>query len=184
MKYIIFDLEATCLKEKRNDFRNETIEIGAVKCIYNNKFLESVNTFNVFIKPYLNPKLSDFCMELTTITQKDVDSAEYFPGAISKFQKWIGSGNYLLCSWGDYDKKQFVNDCILHGLDYVWTEDHFNLKKDFSRIRGMKKEIGMKKALDILNIPLDGTHHRGIDDAINIHKIFLRHFKEWSFHNE
>lgn len=29
----------------------------------------------------------------------------------------------------------------------------------------------MKGALDILNIGLEGTHHRGIDDAKNIAKI-------------
>jgi len=29
----------------------------------------------------------------------------------------------------------------------------------------------MKEALRILHIPLEGTHHRGIDDARNIAKI-------------
>jgi inhibitor of KinA sporulation pathway (predicted exonuclease) len=183
MNYIVFDLEATCLKEKHPDFRNETIEIGATKCTYHHNVLHIIDSFDVFIKPYLNPKLSDFCMELTTITQKDVDSAEYFPGAIEKFQKWIGP-SYLLCSWGDYDKRQFINDCILHGLDYTWTEDHFNLKRDFSRIIGIQREVGMKKALNISKLPLDGIHHRGIDDAINITGIFSKYFKKWSFYNE
>lgn len=29
----------------------------------------------------------------------------------------------------------------------------------------------MSEALQILNIPLEGTHHRGVDDAKNIAKI-------------
>jgi inhibitor of KinA sporulation pathway (predicted exonuclease) len=29
----------------------------------------------------------------------------------------------------------------------------------------------MKGALNILNIPVEGTHHRGVDDAKNIAKI-------------
>jgi inhibitor of KinA sporulation pathway (predicted exonuclease) len=183
MNYIIFDLEATCLKEKDPNFRNEIIEIGAVKCTYDNNIIHITDSFNEFIRPYLNPKLSDFCKELTTIKQTDVDSSEYFPGVIYRFQKWIDS-SYLLCSWGDYDKHQLVKDCVLHKLDYVWTEDHFNLKKDFSRILGMEKQVGMARALNICKIPLQGIHHRGIDDAINISQIFTKYFKEWSFHNE
>jgi len=29
-------------------------------------------------------------------------------------------------------------------------------------------EVGMEKALQLLNLPLEGTHHRGVDDAWNI----------------
>ena len=41
--------------------------------------------------------------------------------------------------------------------------------------------IGMKKALNLLNIPLEGKHHRAIDDAKNISKIFLYYYDKWSF---
>jgi inhibitor of KinA sporulation pathway (predicted exonuclease) len=37
----------------------------------------------------------------------------------------------------------------------------------------------MEKALNILKLPLDGTHHRGIDDAKNIAKIFKTCFGQW-----
>ncbi len=33
------------------------------------------------------------------------------------------------------------------------------------------QKCGMKKAMAILNLDLNGTHHRGIDDARNIAKI-------------
>ena len=39
----------------------------------------------------------------------------------------------------------------------------------------------MKKALNILNLNLKGTHHRGIDDALNIAEIFKHCFGEWKF---
>jgi inhibitor of KinA sporulation pathway (predicted exonuclease) len=39
----------------------------------------------------------------------------------------------------------------------------------------------MEKALNKLNIPLEGTHHRGIDDAKNIAKIFLMYKDKWVF---
>jgi len=37
----------------------------------------------------------------------------------------------------------------------------------------------MAKALKILDLTLVGTHHRGIDDALNISKIFQSVFNEW-----
>ena len=47
MKYIIFDLEATCW-EGRSTFQNETIEIGAVAY---NDHAEYINEFQAFIRP-------------------------------------------------------------------------------------------------------------------------------------
>lgn len=46
---------------------------------------------------------------------------------------------------------------------------------------GIEKGIGMERALKMLDLPLDGTHHRGIDDAKNIAKIFVRIFDKLEF---
>lgn len=35
----------------------------------------------------------------------------------------------------------------------------------------------MERALKMLDLPLDGTHHRGIDDAKNISKIFRQNIR-------
>ena len=41
--------------------------------------------------------------------------------------------------------------------------------------------MGMKNALEFDKLKLDGTHHRGIDDAKNIAKIFIKYFEQWEF---
>ncbi|MFN8888672.1 MAG: exonuclease domain-containing protein, partial [Cyclobacteriaceae bacterium] len=74
MNYIIFDLEATCW-EGFDKSQNETIEIGALKV---NDNREIVSEFSSFIKPLKNPILSDFCKQLTSIQQEDVDQAQHF----------------------------------------------------------------------------------------------------------
>ena len=168
---IIVDLEATC-SEKR-DIENEIIEIGAVK-IQNNVV---VSTFNEFVKPILNPVLTDFCKELTTISQEDVDKADKYPAVFNRFRDWIGTDDFILMSWGFYDKKQFIHDCNLHRLSTSWIKEHNNIKLQFAEATG-HKPCGMEKALRILGIPLEGTHHRGIDDANNIAKIYLNITKE------
>jgi 3'-5' exoribonuclease 1 len=126
MNYIIFDLEATCWEDKHKHV-SEIIEIGAIK-INENK--EIVDEFNLFIKPVLQPQLSDFCMKLTSIEQSDVDNAKRFPEVIEEFKKWIGveNNNYNLCSWGFYDKKQLITDSELHNVPIDWLERHISVK--------------------------------------------------------
>lgn len=177
MNYIVFDLEATCWENDRTK-QNEIIEIGAVKV--NNK-LQVVDEFQTFIKPKLNPWLSDFCKKLTSIKQDDVNAAPMFPQAIYKFQDWIGEEDYFLCSWGVYDKSQLKKDCGLHKIRTEWINNHISIKHQHGKLIGIDRGVGMEKALQMLNLPLEGTHHRGIDDARNIAKIFVKIFDKLEF---
>ncbi len=179
MNYIVFDLEATCWDQHdRSD--NETIEIGAVML---NEKCEIVSTFEKFIKPIRYPILSDFCKDLTTITQEDIDQADYFHIVIEEFKKWFdcARGEYVLCSWGFYDRKQFESDCAIHNLDTEWLKKHISLKHQHGKINNLKRAVGMKRALEYDKMKIDGTHHRGIDDAKNITKIFIKYFDKWEF---
>lgn len=47
---------------------------------------------------------------------------------------------------------------------------HLNLKTEFAAWKGVRR-CGMAAALKYLDLPLVGTHHRGIDDARNIARI-------------
>ncbi len=179
MKYIIVDLEATCWAQKDHNHKNEIIEIGAV-CINEERQTES--RFSEFVRPILNPRLSEFCTGLTTITQKDIDAADTFGQVVARFKSWIDlEEDYVLCSWGFYDRSQFASDCQLHHLDTKWLEHHISLKHQYAGIRKLGRPVGMGQALRLENLKLTGTHHRGIDDAVNIAKIFVKHFDHWDF---
>lgn len=179
MKYIVVDLEATCW-EKRNGRSNEIIEIGAV-CV--DERGEELGSFVAIVKPLKHPRLSDFCIQLTSITQEMVDEGSYFPEALKNFQDWITSfeDETVLCSWGFYDRNQFISDCELHHQPTDWIEPHFSIKHQYAKIKSLRRACGMKTALNIENFTLDGTHHRGIDDAKNIAKILKRYLGSWSF---
>ena len=177
MNYIILDLEATCWRDRSLNNQNEIIEIGAVKI---NEKREKVDEFCSFIQPKLNPILSEFCTELTTIEQNDIDQTDGFEAVITNFWNWINlEEDYLLCSWGFYDRSQFKKDCELHGMRTDWLKPHISLKHQYAEIKHLRRPMGMGGALRKENIPLEGTHHRGIDDARNISKIFLKHFEGW-----
>ncbi len=176
MNYIIVDLEATCWNPKGH-YQNEIIEIGAVMV---DEDQDIISEFEQFVKPKLNPQLSDFCKELTSITQEDVDNAPSLPEAIQRFRTWIGTEEYLLCSWGQYDKAQFRRDCQLHNLGTSWLDYHISLKHQYAELHNLRRGgIGMEKALQREGFFLEGTHHRGIDDARNITKIFKKYFDFW-----
>lgn len=173
-QYIIFDLEATCW-EIKNDKIKEIIEIGAVRL---NENLEIVDTFSEFVRPTINSELTEFCETLTSIKQKDVDNAKTFNDAIFKFERWIfsSSDSAKLISWGNYDRKQILEESQHKNYSgkiiKLLEENHISLKHEFARMR-KSRTCGMQKALNILNLPLEGTHHKGIDDAKNIAKIFI-----------
>jgi inhibitor of KinA sporulation pathway (predicted exonuclease) len=169
--YLIIDLEATCSDTGEVPPREmETIEIGAViQCA---KTFEVQSELQQFIKPVRHPNLTEFCTQLTSIRQADVDAALPFFAAMQRLQQWlVDFPDYLFCSWGDYDKRQIEQDCQFHGVGYPFTSTHMNLKKAFSESLGLKKKFGMAEALKHLGLKLQGTHHRGIDDARNMAQI-------------
>ena len=75
MKYIIFDLEVTCWEHRIPMDDMEIIEIGAVKL---SEDFSIEDEFSSFVKPIVKHELSDFCKNLTTIKQTDVDHAYNF----------------------------------------------------------------------------------------------------------
>jgi len=168
-RYLIVDLEATCW-EGNAPSQNEIIEIGAV--VYQ-RGPGNLAEFQTFVRPLLQPVLSPFCRELTRIKQSDVDAALAFPEAFGRFTTWTRDYEpFTLASWGDYDRKQMLSDCELHGVAYPF-DSHVNLKAAFAEYRNARP-CGMFKALRKLGLPLEGTHHRGIDDARNIARILDR----------
>jgi RNA:NAD 2'-phosphotransferase (TPT1/KptA family)/inhibitor of KinA sporulation pathway (predicted exonuclease) len=170
---LLVDLEATCWErsEHRAD-EMETIEIGALRIEPGS---QQAREFQCFVRPVRHPLLSDFCRRLTSITQAEVDPAEPFPAAFARFLAWAGPlDSVLFASWGEYDARQFQRDCRVHGVAYPF-ERHWNVKRAVGRVRG-RRPAGMAEVLAELGLTLDGTHHRGLDDARNIARILAHVF--------
>jgi len=169
--YLVLDLEATCC-DKDSIAKNhmEIIEIGAL--MVDPATLTIVDEFQSFVKPIRHPILTEFCKSLTSIAQTQVDRAPTYPEASAMLNNWLsGYLNGVFGSWGDFDRKQFKQDSNFHKVPFPIAYPHINLKKMFSETQGLPKRYGMEKALEVVDLPLEGTHHRGIDDARNIAKL-------------
>ena len=174
---IVYDIECTCWDDKEGRSREdrELIEIGAVRL--DEQTFDIVDTFDIFAKPVRFPILSEYCTNLTTIVQTDVQDAYEFAKVLAEFTKWYKKGDStIFISWGWFDKnhiiaeasrKKYWGDVI---QDLQRDSVYINLKEQFSS-HFQCKGMGMEKALRKVNLPLDGTHHRGVDDAKNIAKI-------------
>lgn len=169
-KVLVVDLEATCWETREESAKNqsEIIEIGVV--LYNLKTKLVEKSEGIIVKPR-DSVISPFCTKLTTLTQADVDLGMPFDKAMARMFKSYDAKNYPWISYGDYDKNMIQRQCTRWGIKNPMSDDHTNIKAEFARIKGVKP-CGMEKALAFLNIPLEGTHHRGVDDAKNITKIF------------
>ncbi|WP_144537227.1 3'-5' exonuclease [Bacillus thuringiensis] len=171
MKYLlIIDLESTCFKqgaEPRNFF-SEIIEIGAV--VLNTETFEIVEEYQTFVNPVLFPILSQYCLELTTISQDEVNHGKSIKDAMNEIASLYNKYDCVFASWGFYDKKQFKQVCKRFGVDYPFGDLHISLKHQHGTWT-KQRPMGMERALKLHRLPLEGIHHRGIDDARNISKI-------------
>ncbi len=165
--YLVIDLEATCDNQgtvPRQEM--EIIEIGAV--LVDGVTLQAQREFQSFVRPVRHPKLTEFCCELTSIQQEHVDAAPNFRQALKALEEFMEGEQPLFCSWGDYDHNQFKLDAQYHRLKLPFGGQHLNLKRAFSEALNTRRRFGMAGALRRVGLPLQGTHHRGIDDARNI----------------
>ena len=76
----------------------------------------------------------------------------------------------VLVSWGDFDKKQLQKECETWWIKWPFSE-HINAKELYVK-KLSRKPCGLDKACRITGLKFEGTHHRGIDDAKMVAKIF------------
>ena len=166
--YLLIDLEATCAHDGSLAPREmEIIEIGAVMVAVDS--FATVGEFQSFVRPKRHPRLTPFCTQLTSIRQQDVDAAETFPEVMRRFREWIyGHEVTAWASWGDYDRKQFEQDCALHGQPWPFGFHHKNFKEVLRARHNETKRLGLGGAIARAGLTFVGTPHRGIDDARNI----------------
>ena len=169
---LVIDLECTCADDGSiTSEDSEIIEIGAVWATLEGFILDR---FEALVKPVERPHLTPFCVALTGIEQAGVDSAQTFPAVAAELaefaQRYISIAQ-CWASWGAADKRQIDRERVHHGIiDPLLGLAHENLKADFAKSRKIKR-VGMKMALEIVGLPLEGTHHRALSDAENVAKL-------------
>lgn len=157
---IVFDLETTGLSSQ-ND---RIIEIGAVKL----KNSEIVDEFQTFVDP--ERPISAQTTDLTGITEEMLAGAPKEKEAIERFIEFAGNG-VLVAHNASFDTAFVRMVCERHGINY-----RFNSVDTVGLCRAAMPNLKNHK-LDTVAKEFklgDFNHHRAIDDARVLAKIFLK----------
>ncbi len=171
-RIVVVDLESTCWEgNPPAGQENEIIEVGVCTLVVHTG--ERADRASILVKPERS-QVSEFCTKLTTLTQADVDAGIGFREACQRLQKQYATKDRVFASYGDYDRRQFERQCTARGVAYPFGPTHLNVKNLFALHHRLEHEVGMDGALRMIGLPLEGTHHRGGDDAWNIAAILGR----------
>lgn len=162
---IVIDLESTCWDGLPPDGQeNEIIEIGV--CTLEVSTGKRLHRQSILVKPE-HSEVSHFCTDLTTLTQSQVNHGVPFSHACAILRRKYAGRDRVWASYGDYDRKQMEKQCLQQQIDYPLGASHINIKSLMALVYGLPREIGMLKAMQFLSLPVEGVHHRGVDDAWN-----------------
>ena len=171
-KYIcILDFEATCWEDNGNN-QIEIIEFPSIliKITPRNK-CKYVATFSEFVKPVINPNLSEFCIKLTGITQEQVNSSAIFKNVYNKHLQWLqnnipNNSKMFFITCGHWDIRDILHKEVkrCNSRIYHYYKNYCNLKDDFTIFYNYHPN-SMADMLEYLNIPFEGKLHSGIDDT-------------------
>ncbi|NXC84618.1 ERI2 exoribonuclease, partial [Cercotrichas coryphoeus] len=190
---IVLDFEATCWGDRGQRWP-EIIEFPAVLLNTSTGVIES--EFHMYVQPQEHPILSEFCTELTGITQKQVDEGVPLNICLSQFLKWIQkiqtekkiifrtdsqsncTSEAKACAfvtWTDWDLGVCLHyECKrkqLHKPDILnsWIDLKATYRAFYNR-----KPKGLNGALQDLGIVFEGREHSGLDDSRNTARLAWR----------
>jgi inhibitor of KinA sporulation pathway (predicted exonuclease) len=166
---LVVDIEATCWEGAVPPGQeNEIIEIGL--CVLDVASGERREKTSVLVRPERS-EVSPFCTALTTLTPADVAAGLSFAEACARLKRHYAVRDRIWASYGEYDRQQFERQCRAWGVPYPFGARHLNVKTLFALVHALPAEVGMAEALARQGLPLEGTHHRGADDAWNIARL-------------
>ncbi len=173
MHYIVFDMEFNQdfstnppISEGKPYFPFEIIQIGAVKL---DSALNTVSTFNRYIKPTVYPEVGTFITELTGITTDRLQGEQTFPSVYSDFLAFINDSDAILCSWGRTDMKE-----LYRSVEYFQINKE-NMPKLFLDIqpyaslhlkKPRKMLLKLQYTVEQLKLPLLRPFHDALADAL------------------
>lgn len=171
----VIDVEATCWDgQPPPGSVNEIIEIGLT--VVDVSARRRVSRHRILVRP-VRSTVSDFCTQLTGLTQAEVAEGVGFAEACRILVEEFESTERPWASWGEYDRKQFARqstaDRVAYPFGYPTEHGHTNAKAVFTAAYGLRRRPGMAQALQIAGLPLEGRHHSGEDDAWNIAALVL-----------
>lgn len=177
----VIDVEATCYPGRvfPPGETQEIIEVGIA--VVDLRARKIVDNHSLPIRPMFST-VSPFCTELTGWTQEELDRIGMtYQEAADILVNRFDAKNRAWASQGNTDKYFFEKETKLTGVPYPFGAEHCNIAFLTSLLTGRSKQLGLKKALRLFGLEMEGTHHRAKFDAYNSARQLLEIVKRASF---
>lgn len=169
---LVIDLESTCWEGSPPEGEVPDItEIGVA--VLDVRTLEIARSESILVRP-TRSEVSEFCTKLTGHTTEELhEHGRSLPEAFERLVDGFKSRARPWASWGAYDRKMIEKTAADFKLTSPVTRQHINVKTLFALVHGLA-EVPMDVALNWLRWPLEGRHHNGRDDAVNIARMLSK----------
>lgn len=181
--FCVVDFECTC--DQANAKAHEIIEFPGV--FLNARTLDVDFEFHCYVRPTEIPKLTDFCTELTGITQNTVDASELLESALCKFRDFCnerglvatrrteeeGQLTFCIATDGPWDVCKFLAPELkrkrIVGFTRAW-QNVVDVRKTFREHFRMTRG-GVCDMLAAAGLKFEGREHSGLADSRNIARL-------------
>ncbi|MCL7452926.1 MAG: exonuclease domain-containing protein [Anaerolineae bacterium] len=168
-RILVVDLEATCWAgEPPPGEVSEIIEIGL--CVLDVATGRRLDNPSIVVRAEAST-ISPYCTKLTTLTQEEVEAGLSLGEACRILKEQYRGHERVWASYGDYDRTKLMQECHDRGVEYPFGPSHINVKTLIALARNLPREVPLDEALALMDLPLEGWHHRGSDDAWNIARL-------------
>jgi DNA polymerase III epsilon subunit-like protein len=169
---VVFDLEWTAWEGSRErkwsdpNEEREIVEIGAVKLDGTNGFAETMS-FEMLVRPTINPIVSGYFTDLTGITQTIIDNeALPFREAITLFEGFVGYDGAPILSFSQ-DEGVLRHNCTLNNLPCPFNDTQFhNVGPAIAQAAGREPgSFSTSHLPEIFGFPPPTRAHHALGDA-------------------
>jgi len=183
---VVLDFEWTADNKRPMLPVSEITQFPSVLVKLDGRATQIVDEFDSYVRPTLNPKLTPFSIQLTAISQADVDAALPIQHVLPRYLSWLRGhglisesgeriGSWSFCTWTDADigtqlaaelrhKRLTVPPCFDQWVD---------LRMLYQRRYKGGPRGGLQRCVEYLGLRFEGRAHNGLVDSQNTAKIVV-----------
>lgn len=175
---LFLDCEYTCKEDSLAtgwsdpSFPMEALQVGFV--YYDNRNKAVVDTFERFVKPRINPEMTNYCVDLLGFDQNEINSASRLEDVADEIKSFLPheafTAKNCTCSWGN-DRNHLKDELKKYGYDDPFIPmEHVDLGKIFKEYLGKDPQKPMERLAikQILGIPIGHYDHTALGDSFDL----------------
>ena len=177
---ICLDLEYTCWENSVQDdwpdpkFPAEILQVGMVG--FDLIQGQCLNKFSAYVQPIINPRMSDYCVNLLQISQDIIDNSPALPEVIDQISSFVSDYRHdstLVCAYGP-DCKKFADDAARHDRESPFKPFAcLNLAQEAGKVLGRTIKLPQREHIkQHFQLSSSSNRHDALDDALDVKILF------------